>query len=150
MTLQELKSRVLFQFNTDEDDLEDYEPAITGYINDGYDQLLKALIKIHLGTLPFEELESNEDEPLLPVWTHSAIADYATYMVYRNGNSQKQSRGQAYLASFQQMLAELKSLAASATYDPVTGEITVTEGELPQFINVYPPYRSKGFDPYEE
>lgn len=138
MTLSELKSRVLFQFNTDEDDLADYEPAITGYINDGYDKLLQAMLKAHVAVKPFFELEESDDEPLLPVWTHGALADYATWLVYRNGNSQKQQRGEAYLASFRDVERQLKQLQGVSTFDPETGAITVRQGELPQFYNVYP------------
>lgn len=138
MTLSELKSRCLFQFNTDEDDLEDYEPAITGYLNDGYDQLLKALLKVHAGVYPFPMMEEEDDEPKLPEWTHGALADYATWLLYRNGNSQKQNRGSAFLQSFMSVLSELKSLSGSASYDADSGEITINDGELPQFINVYP------------
>lgn len=138
MTLMELKSRVLFQYNADEDDLEEYEPAITGYINDGYDQLLDALLERHTGPSPFPVLEFEADTPKLPDWTHSSIADYATWLCYRNGNQQKQSRGQRFLESFLEMLNKLKSMRASASYDSGTGDITIDDGNYPQFFNVYP------------
>lgn len=144
MTLEEIKSRVIFQHNADEDDLEDYEPAITGYVNKGYDLLLDALCEHHVGVDPFPALEATTDEPKLPVWTHDAICDYATWLVYRNGNPQKQSRGHEYLANYMDTLSKLKSLAARATVDEETGEITISNKGYLKFYNVYPPIIKEG------
>lgn len=137
MTLEELKARVIFQINADLDDLGDYEPHLDGYLNLGYDKLLYAMLHRHTGSEGFMVLEENDDDVMLPEWMHPAVADYATWLCYRNGNPQKQSRGMQFLNSFNEVLAEAKSLSGSASYDEETGELTITD-KPPQFFNVYP------------
>ena len=68
MTLEELKTRVIFQVNADADDLSDYEPHLTGYINRGYNLLLFALVKRRLPSADFPELSKDEDTPKIPAW----------------------------------------------------------------------------------
>ncbi len=138
MTLAELQSRVIYQVNADEDDLSDYQPHLTGYLNQGYDRLLHALVSRRVPDAPFPALTAEGDVPKLPEWTHDALADYATYLVYRNGNPQKQSRGQAFLARFLEVESECKSLSSRMAYDAETGEIIQRGRKPPQFCNVYP------------
>lgn len=150
MTLDEIKSRVIFQANADEDDLDDYEPAITGYVNAGYDLILEALTNTHLDMgNAFVSLSVGTDVPKVFEWTHIGIADYATYLVYRNGNPQKQSRGQAYLAEFNDILEKCKQLRGKLTVDFEEGTMIKTSDMPKQFYNVYPPYVSTGFDPFK-
>lgn len=137
MTLEELKSRVIFQVNADADDLSDYDPALTGYINRGYDLLLYALTERRLGNNPFPELSQESESPKVPIWTHNAIADYATWLIYRNGNPQKQSRGQAFLYAFNEVEAKCRELKSRMSVDEETGEITQSTKRPPQFYNVY-------------
>ena len=82
MTLAEIKNQIMLQTNNYEDDIDDYLPHLVDYINDGYDRLVK-------------------------VWTHRAICDWATWLVYRNGNPQKQNRGMAFRYAFEEILAKL-------------------------------------------
>lgn len=138
MTLEELKNRVIFQVNADADDLSDYEPHLTGYINRGYNLLLFALVKRRLPSTSFPELSNDKDTPKIPAWTHGALADYATWLVYRNGNPQKQSRGQAYLYAFQEVETECKAASSGYSIDGSTGEIVEGSTIPPQFYNVYP------------
>lgn len=138
MTLGEIQSRVIYQVNADEDDLSDYEPHLTGYINDGYDRLLYALVQKNAPSTLFPYLSATADTPKLPEWTHNAIADYATWLVYRNGNTQKQSRGQAFYARFIEIESKCKNMSGQMEVDEETGEITQTSTKPPQFYNVYP------------
>ena len=137
MTLEELKNRVIFQVNADLDDLGDYEPALTGYVNRGYDLLLYALTDRRLGNAPFPVMAQEADVPKVPEWTHGALADYATWLVYRNGNPQKQSRGQAFLYSFNEVEAKCRELKSRMSVDEATGNITQTAEKPPQFFGVY-------------
>lgn len=127
MTLGEMKGRVMFQTNNDAEDLGDFMPHLDGYVNAGYDRLLYAWRKAHLGLGEGEArpLELDEDEPALPLWTHEALADFATWLVYRNGNPQKQQRGMQFLNAFLEI--ELRMLAEG-------GE----KGKRDTFINIYP------------
>lgn len=115
MTLQELLEHVLFQTNNDVDDLEEYQPSIERYINEGYDRLIEAYDSMHLdemksdGTIPYQMLSNADDEPKLPSWMHRAIGDYATYMMYRNGNAVKQNRGVAYYQAFAEILSKART-----------------------------------------
>ena len=108
MTFAEIKNQIMFQTNNDAEDIEDYLPHVDDYVNEGYDRLVKVWTKTH--HIPGDEyprLEEDDDEPNLPEWTHRAIVDWATWLVYRNGNPQKQQRGYAFRNSFEEVLARL-------------------------------------------
>ena len=115
MTLAEIKNQVMFQTNNDTDDLGDFEPYILSYINDGYDRLVNAWAHQHITPEdedwpPLEEPENENDDsgvdvPKTPEWTHKYLADWATWLIYRNGNPQKQQRGYAFRESFMTMLS---------------------------------------------
>ena len=107
MTLNDIRNHVLFQTQNDADDLGEFQPALEQYINEGYDKLVYIVTggghlddKDKAGEVEYATLVGGTEEPALPAWTHRAIADYATYMIYRNGNAIKQNRGMAYYQSF--------------------------------------------------
>lgn len=114
MTLRELRLSAMFQSNNDEEDLGEFMPSLDDYINEGYDKLVEAYADKHLD--PDEDeynpLVNERDEPELPSWCHRAIADYATYMIYRNGNVTKQNRAMAYLQLFNEMLMKVREAGA--------------------------------------
>lgn len=103
MTLHELRASVMFQANNDFEDMCEYEPVLTDYINEGYDLLMEAWTGEHLA----KPLCEDDDKPALPPWAHRAIADWATWLVYRNGPMQKQQRGVQYRLSFDKVKAML-------------------------------------------
>ena len=107
MTLAEIKNQIMFQTNNDAEDLGDYEPHIGDYINEGYDRLMSAWEKDHI-PVNHDRLEYDSDEPELPEWTHRALCDWATWLIYRNGNPQKQQRGMAYRAAFEEVLTRIQ------------------------------------------
>ena len=107
MTLGEIKDEIMFQTNNDSDDIEDYLPFVDNYINEGYDKLVKAWGEVHVPTGEYARLVDNDDVPQLPEWTHRAICDWATWLVYRNGNPQKQERGMRYRESFENTLSKI-------------------------------------------
>ena len=109
MTLAEIKDQIMFQTNNDAEDIDDYLPHVNDYINDGYDRLVKVWTKSH--HIPADEyprLENDTDTPNLPAWTHRAICDWATWLVYRNGNPQKQQRGMYFRQSFEEVLSMIE------------------------------------------
>ena len=122
MVLSEIKERVMFQTNNDSEDIGDYLPALEGYINDGYDRIVNAWAKKHVPSIeypilqeipePEEEEESVAegwpvDTPKTPEWTHPYLADWATWLIYKNGNPQKQQRGYAFRESFERVLSQI-------------------------------------------
>lgn len=111
MTVGEIKQAVMFQTNNDAEDMGDFQPFLLGYVNDGYDRLVYAFHGAHTepGSPDFPPLEADADVPNLPAWIHQALADWATWMVYRNGNPQKQNRGYAFRASFDETLQRVVS-----------------------------------------
>lgn len=138
MTFDELRERVIFQVNADSDDLGDYEPALDGYINTGYDKIVDAFLEEHIDMGgKYASMEAPWDTPNMPSWTHKAMADYATYLVYRNGNPQKQQRGMRFLQDAMEVINECKSYRGKISVDPDTGAISVTRKKPPQFFNVY-------------
>lgn len=107
MTLGEIKDQIMFQSNNDAEDIEDYLPHLVDYINEGYDRLMNAWAGNHIPA-EYDRLEIDVDEPELPEWTHRALCDWATWLIYRNGNPQKQQRGMAYRNAFEEVLAKIR------------------------------------------
>jgi len=124
MTLGEIKNQIMFQTNNDAEDIEDYLPHVTDYINDGYDKLLKVWTKTHhVADDTYEPLMYDSDEPELPEWLHRYICDWATWLVYRNGNPQKQQRGRAYYESFMLILSQISGEGGAAAMN-ADGSVT--------------------------
>ena len=116
MTLDEIRDQVMFQTNNDADDVEDFLPSLNDYINEAYDRLVSVWAKAHVPSTAWpalrDPLESETsgvgiDTPKTPEWTHRYLADWATWLVYRNGNPQKQQRGYAYREAFLGMLSTI-------------------------------------------
>ena len=116
MTLGEIKDQIMFQTNNDAEDIEDYLPHVIDYVNDGYDILINAWNRTHVA-IKVDRLEYDSDEPELPEWTHRALVDWATWLVYRNGNPQKQQRGMAYRNSFDEILSKIRNEGGEAGLD---------------------------------
>lgn len=111
MTAGEIKNLVMFQTNNDVDDLGDFMPYLMGYINEGYDLLVYAWAKQHCSSDEDAEhrfLSADVDVPQLPEWTHKAIADWATWLVYRNGNPVKQNRGYQFRSAFEEIVNRIR------------------------------------------
>lgn len=111
MNVGEIKNAVMFQTNNDVDDIADYIPYLIGYIGEGYDKLVYAYAGVHPSAEEetYKPLRSDHDVPATPEWTHRALADWATWMIYRNGNSQKQQRGYAFRSAFEEIIAKVIS-----------------------------------------
>lgn len=113
MTLLELKRQVMFQTGNDAEDLGDFQPHLTDYLNEGYDRLVMAYAREHAGEEgEYPLLDNDRSEPELPEWLHRGIADFATWMIYRNGSAEKQARGYAFRHSFEE--AERRARVESA------------------------------------
>ena len=109
MTLSEIQNQIMFQTNNDAEDLGDYTPHIDDYINEGYDRITIIWDNRHVPSTDYPRLEDESDVPNLPEWIHRYIADWATWLIYRNGNPQKQNRGMQYRYAFEEMLGRLAS-----------------------------------------
>lgn len=109
MTLGEIKTQVMFQTNNDADDVGDFEPHIVEYVNDGYDRIVNIWARQHVtsSNTEYPALDEDTDVPNLPEWMHRYLADWATWLVYRNGNPQKQQRGVAFRDTFMQMMTTI-------------------------------------------
>lgn len=110
MTVGQIKGLVMFQTNNDADDVGDFLPSLMGYINEGYDKLVHAFAGVHIqpNHEKYHPLAWDNDVPELPVHVHKAIADWATWLVYRNGNPQKQQRGYVFRNAFEEALMQLQ------------------------------------------
>lgn len=134
MNLLEIKNMVMFQTNNDADDLGDFLPHLEDYINEGYDRLVMVYAGEHvtIDSDLYLPLTHDKSSPELPDWAHRALADYATWMIYRNGNVEKQRRGQQYLAAFESILSRMQGMSVDAS----TGLRTVLGGKVKKFINI--------------
>ena len=118
MTFQEIKEQVMFQTNNDAEDLPDFLPHLNDYVNEGYDRIIKVWTKGHVPTGSYPRLKYDEDIPALPYWTHRALVDYATWLVYRNGNPQKQQRGAYFRQAFEEVLGKISDEGGLAGMNP--------------------------------
>ena len=109
MTVTEIKNEIMFQTNNDVEDLGDFLPYLMDYINEGYDRLVNAWADTHIHTEEYPALTEGTDVPNLPEWTHRALADWATWLIYRNGNPNKQTRGYQFKNAFEEVLAKIVS-----------------------------------------
>lgn len=109
MKVSEIAYEIMFQTANDEYDLGDFQPYLMDYINDGYDMLVYAWAKEHVPSENYPRLTADEDIPNVPEWTHRALADWATWLVYRNGNPQRQSRGYPFRTAFLELLNKVTS-----------------------------------------
>lgn len=114
MTLKEIKDLIMFQTNNDADDLGDFLPHITSYVNDGYDRAATAYAKEHVSVDSETYIPLNHDKssPAVPDWMHRAIADWATWLIYRNGNTNKQSRGYPFRTSAEEVFTRARNASA--------------------------------------
>ena len=118
MNLLKLKQQVMFQTGNDAEDLGDFQPHLTDYLNEGYDLLMMAYEGRHVddeGDTP--RLSHDKSEPELPAWLHRPIADYAAWMVYRNGSAQKQSRGYVFRKAFDEALSRARAAKGKFVYN---------------------------------
>lgn len=106
MNLRELRRTTLFETNNDEDELEELEPHLTDYLNEGY-MLLRRAFGQNGEITP---LRHDRSRPDLPEWTHHAIADWAAWLIYRNGSVQKQGRGLPFKQAFEDVIARVRAM----------------------------------------
>lgn len=117
MTLSDIHEQIMFQTNNDADDLGDYLPHLNDYINEGYDRIVIVWDSKHVPSDDYPALERDKDEPDLPEWMHRYIADWATWLCYRNGNPQKQQRGRAYWQHFMELLSKISDGGGKAGFN---------------------------------
>ena len=117
MTLSDIQEQVMFQTNNDPDDLGDFTPHINDYINEGYDRIIILWDNKHVPCTDYPRLEEAEDTPNIPEWIHRYIADWATWLIYRNGNPQKQQRGMQFRYSFEELLNKISSMGGKNGLD---------------------------------
>ena len=109
MNLLELKQQVMFQIGQDSGDLGDFHPHLTDYLNEAYDLLMMAYQGEHVGREEkYPPLLSDRASPELPEWMHRSIADYAVWMVCRNGSVMKQNRGRAFRRDFDETVVRIR------------------------------------------
>ena len=135
MTVGDIKRLVMHQLNMDPEDQWDYTPYLLGYINEGYERLVKAwtLHHDHAGSENYPYLSADNDVPAIPERYHKALADFATWCIYRNGNAQKQQRGYVFRNGFEEAWQEIWREGGVAT-----SESTETEGPTNKRINHIP------------
>lgn len=109
MTFANIRDMVMFQSGNDTADYPEFEPALTEYINEGYAILQREISRAE----EIHRMLAGNDEPRLPETLHRAIADYGTYMIYRNGNAARQNRGVPYYQMFQQAITDYKAHSIS-------------------------------------
>ncbi len=123
MTVGEMKQFVMFQTGNDAEDAGEFLPYLMDYLNEGYDRLVFAFAREHVAddSQSFPALGDDYDAPRLPNWTHPAIANWAAWCVYRNGNPQKQNRGFQFRAAAEETAAQLRGGTKTQTFFNMPG-----------------------------
>ena len=103
MTLDDLKNLLMIQTGNDVDDYPDFAEQSLVYLNEGY----RRVYKHWHGSFPETLLTSETDIQNVPESLHQAIVDWATWLLYRNGNVSKQNRGVAFMRSAEQALSRV-------------------------------------------
>lgn len=101
MTFLEMQALVMVQTNNDADDTSEFDTQLPVYLNEGYNLVHKRWMRAY----PEKALSADGDTPALPGYMHKAICDWATWLMYRNGNPSKQQRGLYFRQSFETFLA---------------------------------------------
>ena len=114
MLFGQMKNLVMHQTNNDIEDLGDFMPYVAGYLNEGYDRVVEAWSGGHAGDETHPWLGRDDETPKTPEWTHQVIVDWATWLMYRNGNPNKQSRGQAYRDAAERKLLTIRGMSAAS------------------------------------
>ena len=109
MTLGEIKEAALFQTSNDVEDIDDFRPVLSVYIDEAYDQLVFAWAQQHPSDYNhhYPLLKEREDVPRLPDWTHQALADWASYRILSSGNVGKQNRAGVFRGRFDEILRKI-------------------------------------------
>ena len=110
MELSAIKQQVMFQIGGDAEDVQDFLPCMDDYLNEGYDRLVMAAYGRHAGDEEYPALSHARNIPKLPAWTHRAIADWATWLICRNGSTQRQNRGYAFRRAFEDVESRLRGV----------------------------------------
>ncbi len=116
MTLEQLRQRALAASGNDLDDLDDLEPQLTQYVNEGYDRLLHLWRGRHVGSgaADADPLRHAKAVPDLPDWAHPAVADWAAWQLCQSGSGQRRERGLLLRERFEQTRRRLLSEAAQS------------------------------------
>ena len=123
MTVREIRDFILHQHMAMEpEDATDYLPYLMTYINEGYDRLIRAWAHARIGDADYPMLASDADVPNIPERYHKALCDWATWCMYRNGNSPKQQRGYAYRNAFDEAVAEILNSGGEAVMGDADGD----------------------------
>ena len=139
MNLAEIKNAIMHQTNNDADDLGDFLPYLVDYINEGYDRLVFAFAgqRVSADSNDYTPLKNDKSSPDLPDWLHRYVADWATWLVYRNGNSQKQNRGYAYRSAFLEVEAQLRGMTMEEKgFDTSSDAYKAAAAKRRYFINL--------------
>lgn len=139
MNLAEIKAAIMHQTNNDADDLGDFLPFLVDYINEGYDRLVHAFAEQHVSadSDEYTPLKNDKSAPNLPDWLHRYVADWATWLVYRNGNAQKQNRGYAYRNAFLEVEARLRGMTlAEKGFDESSAVAKAANNKKRYFFNL--------------
>lgn len=112
MTFEELKELTMFQLGFDTEDMADFEPHLSRYLNEGYQWLVMAMDESFLED--FQPLRHDREEPewLLEV-EQRAIADWATWRICSGGSLARQKKGMVFLEHFEQVKKRLMTHSGS-------------------------------------
>lgn len=120
----------MFQAMGDAEETEALSPYVDQYLNEGYERLAAMY-----GAGTPAPLTRKADQPTLPEWMHPAIADFAAWMLLRNGNPQRQARGMQFRAAYEEAAARIRREGGLSQRE-AAGRVGVTESTLRNWLRM--------------
>ncbi len=109
MNLAAIREQALFQAGYTEDDLPEQLSHLNRYINEAYDLMALALYGCHVEEAgQYPPLSHDKSQPAVPEWAVRSLADYASWMLCRNGSAQRQSSGYLFRRAFDEALSRAR------------------------------------------
>ena len=93
------------QLQEDVEDLEEYQPMLRQYVNEGYERVMR-----HAQGLDWqgESLTQEDDEPAFhSERLHGILADWATFRILGTGSAARQNRAEFFSARFMQGMSRV-------------------------------------------
>lgn len=109
MTVGEIKEAALYQSQNDIEDIEDFRPVLSEYLDEAYDRLVYAYAEAHPadGT-DWPKLRADGEVPRTPDWTHMFLVDWVTWRILSIGSPAKQQQGMVFRQAFERGLLSAK------------------------------------------
>ena len=115
MTKQQIRQKALYWIGAESWDGDEFAPHLDDAIEEARGEMELAAGR------EWPQALSDNESPDAPVWAQDAMAEYAAYMMLRNGSPDKRERAAAHYARFHQAVSRVR----------------MKDGETVEFTGIY-------------